>query len=491
MRKYRFIVTSSFLFVLWFSVGCIMAGADTLGFWTFDNINYGNTAGQGAGIPDSSNSKLTGVLGTPFSLVDKAPGVTGKATDFDIKLDGKGGLYVDDSAAKLFDFQPPFTIETWVRSSVRQTGDCGIVTYGIPGGRTGGGGWKLGLNAGNLRFTLFAVVDLDSSVALPFDGKWHHVAIAYSDQGSVSYYLDGVEAEVKAETRKVLSPGAKELNIGLQFNGISRFQGEIDRVRVSNTFLAATDLDSDPANIKAVGDNTLAFFDFDEGKTPYAGKGKGTYSAISMQDWALNGNIPRNNMGLPTVQKDTPSGITGDSSLLFSATQDPEPQAYVVDTKGILDFGTGDWTVEAWVNTDLAFPDTNKRGIIFYYGLPGKGYSFSINTDGRLEVTTLGIADIPSSKAIVPAGGWAHVAIAHVQGKSMDYFINGKLMDTVNYTNKVNTTGGGTLYIGSEWNGALRFSGSIDRIRISNSALTANDLDSKATTVGVYEWSLY
>jgi len=468
------------------------ANAGTIGFWTFDNINYGNQAGQDAGFDDSSASGLRGSLGTPFSSVNSTGGVSGAAGDNALSLDGEGSLFADDSANGLLNIQPPITLEAWVRSDVEQS-SASFVAYGIPGGRSGGGGWKLGVRNGNILFTSFAVVDAESTVPFPYDGEWHHVAASYSlEQGIILYFLDGEEVDVKEENRPFVESGALDVNIGVQFNAITRFQGDIDRVRVSNVFLEADGLDSDSANIKPLDENVLAFWDFDEGEPPFTSEGaEPALTAISSAEWALT-NVPRNTVGRPTVEENSPADVAGDFSLFFEF--DGGMQSFVGDPNGVLDFGAGDdWTLEAWVSTDLALEG---REVLFYYGRTGKGYSLSINTDGRLQVTTLGIADLASSNANVPNNfEWTHVAVAHKAGESMSYFINGALIETNAYTGGTNSADGGFLYIAGEWDGALPFTGNIDRIRISNSALSAGELDadgsSIATPVGVSNWSLY
>ena len=98
-----------------------------------------------------------------------------------------------------------------------------------------------------------------------------------------------------------------------------------------------------------------------------------------------------------------------------------------------------------------------------------------------LQVTTLGIADMPSDTAVVQLDTWQHLAVVHRNGQSITYFVNGQEAGTRTYaggtrlatTNKV-------LYIGAEWDGGLAFTGLIDRVRISNSALATNELDSDA-----------
>jgi hypothetical protein len=179
------------------------------------------------------------------------------------------------------------------------------------------------------------------------------------------------------------------------------------------------------------------------------------------------------------VVVDTPSGAAGDSAIQFDVAGVGESDmAAVSDPNGVLNLN-GDWTLEAWVKYPVNV--TGDRDVIFYYGHPGHGYSLSINylAGNQLQVTTLGIADMPATAAVVDPDLWQHVAVVHKKGVSITYFINGKEIDSRPYT-------GGTipadtrkvLYIGAEWNGGLPFTGFIDRVRISNSALTASQLDS-------------
>ena len=115
--------------------------------------------------------------------------------------------------------------------------------------------------------------------------------------------------------------------------------------------------------------------------------------------------------------------------------------------------------------------------------IPGTDIPFQSTTPRATNCKSQpwGLLDMPSDTAVVEPDVWQHLAVAHKNGQSITYFINGIEAGTRAYT-------GGTmlaetnkvLYIGAEWNGAFPFTGIIDRIRISNSALTADQLDSDA-----------
>jgi hypothetical protein len=362
-----------------------------------------------------------------------------------------------------------------------------FINYGIPGGppreNLVRGGYNLGLApSGELRFTLFAVVDVLSGIPFPFDGQWHHVAASYSiEGGGVRFYLDGQDVGLVAETNDIKPPGNRQLEIGAQYTGLRGFEGAIDRARISKAVLTPAQLDSVAATVKPVQSDTAVLFNFDEASPPYQGQGlQPAGVAISSAQWVID-HPPYTSDGDPAKVNDTPSGAATDLALQFDVNgADAIDMAAVPDPNGVLNLN-GDWTLEAWVKYDGTV-DGN-RDVIFYYGHPGHGYSLSVNyaAVNKLQVTTLGIADMPSDTAVVEPDLWQHVAVVHKKGESITYFINGKEAGTRAYT-------GGTilaetnkvLYIGAEWNGGLPFTGFIDRIRISNSALTAGELDSDA-----------
>ena len=477
-----------FEFALGLALLTATAFADVVGYFKFDNFPGGN-----ANFTDDAGKGLRGLLGFPFSAPGSLPGPSGQAGDLAVSFDGKGALAVDDSATQILNIlTPPLTLECWTRASnASQIGvHLGLISYGIPGGPAVAGlvrgGYKLGIDpTGNILFTLFAVADVQSGVPFPFDGEWHHVAAAYSvPDGGVHFYLDGQEVAFVAQTGNITPPGTRHLDIGAQFTGIGRFDGAIDRVRISKAALTPAQLDSVAGVVKPVGNETAVFFNFDKAGPPYQGQGiQPAGVAISTAEWVINhppyassgGPLP--SAAGPAKVTDTPSGAAGDLAIQFGGTASRTDLAAVWDPNGALNLD-GDWTLEAWVKTSPA-PDGD-RDVIFYYGYPGHGYSLSVNyaAGNKLQVTTLGIADMPSDTAVVEADSWQHLAVAHKKGQSITYFINGKEAGTRAYTGgtiRADTTK--ILYIGAEWNGGLPFTGFIDRIRISNAALTASQLD--------------
>jgi hypothetical protein len=467
------------------------AVADVVGYFKFDQFI------DDTGVfPDDGGKGLHGRLGFPFSAPQSVAGPSGQAGDLAVALDGNGGLAADDSAAAILNIvAPPLTLECWVRSdNEAQIGrHRAFINYGIPGGPPRDnlvrGGYNLGLApSGELRFTLFAVVDVLSGIPFPFDGQWHHVAASYSiEGGGVRFYLDGVEVAFVEETSDIVPPGSRHLDIGAFFTGLGRFDGDIDRVRISKAALTPAQLDSVAATIKPVQNDTAVFYNFNESNPPFQSQGLAPAGvAVSTAEWVIDhpprigasAGGPKASGAGPSVVDDTPSGGAADLALQLGGDDFSADMAYVPDPEGVLNMD-GDWTLEAWVKPAAAID--GDRDVIFYYGHPGHGYSLSINyaAGNMLQVTTLGIADLPSDAAVVALDVWQHLGVVHKKGQSITYFVNGVEAGTRSYTQGTSlATTNKVLYIGAEWDGGLPFTGLIDRIRISNIALTTNQFDS-------------
>ena len=176
----------------------------------------------------------------------------------------------------------------------------------------------------------------------------------------------------------------------------------------------------------------------------------------------------------PILSNESSSGIATDLAASFDGSQ----ASHVIDANGALQIENTDYTLEAWIQLDGPLPS---RRIIFGYGIPG-GYSLSVAPDNTLFTTTYGIADIPSTASIPDDGAWHHVAVVHENENEMRFFVDGKLGDSISYTQGINRADDQTFYIGHEINGVNPWIGSIDRIRISRTALTPDQFDLNSTS---------
>lgn len=453
---------------------------ETVAFFKFDSI-------KGSNFTDDTGHDLLGTLGLPpeGGAPDVTAGPSGKSTDKAVKISTDKELIVDDATLLNLEMIPPLTIECWVKSPGFTIAEdsAPLLSYGGDSG-----GYRLRITIDG--FISFVGADtIDTDVQFPFDNAWHHLAFVDDyDTNQAIFYLDGKEVFKQDGATDTPAGNIKALYIGKRYQSPNNvtYSGELDRVRISNKALKISELDTDPANPKAVASSTVLYLDFDEGKLPYVGKGTAApVEAITLQAWSTG------NAGGPEIVSDTPSGLKGDFALKFDGTQ----IARVEDPNHIMDVGGegNDWTLEAWVK----YEDTTlDRMIIFYYG-PG-AISFSLSGDNPRNVflTTLRIRDINSSDGTAPAvvepGSWHHVAVAHVYGEGMTFYVDGEEISFVSETGGARKTEVPRMNIGSEPNGVLPYNGWIDRIRISNVALKPTELDSKAKSVApVNEWSIF
>ncbi|MFB3789313.1 MAG: LamG domain-containing protein [bacterium] len=451
--------------------------SETRVYFKFDNI-------KGSNFTDDTGRGLLGTLGLPpeGGAPEVVAGPSGAATDKAVKLTQDKELIVDDATLMNLEMYPPMTIELWLKSPGFTIPESmvAIVAYG-----GGSGGYRLQLNQdGTIAFV--GTSQVDTGVAFPMDNAWHHVAVVDDwDQNVIILYLDGQEV-FRQDGAIDTSPAGTvtALYIGKLYQSPNNvtFEGEMDRIRMSNKALAAGELDSNAATMKAATENTVLLLDFDEGKVPYVVKGLAApMEAITLQAWSTG------NAGGPEIVTDTPSGKAGDFALRFNGEQ----IARVEDPNGIIDVGgTGnDWTLEAWVkyeNTSLG------RMIIFYYGPGGISFSLSDGNPRRVFVTTLRIADIDSGSAEVPPGEWHHVAVVHRFGDGMYFYVDGEELGYISNASGARNADVRRMNIGSEPNGVLPYDGWIDRIRVSDVALEPSQFDSVAgTPAPVLDWAIY
>ena len=419
-------------------------------------LNFDFNEGKGATTAESVSS-LSGTFGSG-TVQSSTDSPTGAASDKSVGLNlgnltSIGYLAVDDSVNPILAFPTnvAFTIEAWVKGDPADTRTYeGIGAYGRS--------YKMGLNNGQLQFTLYGIVDINSGFTVPLDGAWHHVAAVWEPGIGATFYFDKNPNSI-AETRVPRAYQNNILTIGAENINANAFMGNIDRFRIHQAALTADQLDSEATSPKAPLASTLVAYNFSESTLPYKN--------------AASADRPAYDPSLPVWNSDTPSGKAGDYSLQFGTGQ-----FITVDdsnTKMALDQNDPSFTLQAWVKF------TGKpaaRMVFFFNNGPGGAISFSVTTDRSVFVTTLGVLDA-SSTAIVPDDGtWHHIAVVHENGKEIRYYVDGILGFTRAYTGSVIFTRTQTsFYIGSEPGGGLQYTGLLDRLKITSGILTPAQLD--------------
>jgi hypothetical protein len=152
----------------------------------------------------------------------------------------------------------------------------------------------------------------------------------------------------------------------------------------------------------------------------------------------------------------------GTGSIVFDGTDD----RLLIPTSPNLAFGTGNFTIEAWVNRTASgsvthfidFRGSNNNGSnpVFYWQTNNYLYYTNDNSSGDNQ--------IQSSNAITSSSGWVHVAIVR-SGTTLTVYVNGVASGSVTYS--TNVLGGNPVTIGNRFNNSGAYAGYIDDLRIT------------------------
>jgi len=161
-----------------------------------------------------------------------------------------------------------------------------------------------------------------------------------------------------------------------------------------------------------------------------------------------------------TINRYGDSKISSNQSIFggTSAYFDGSGDYLAIPNANDMSFGTGDFTVELWVNV----PDLNRDNFIF--GPTNSGdFMIQLNAGGQLYIGRHNVNWDGNITHNIQPNTWTHIAITRNQG-TMRFFINGSIIGSP-FTNN-NSYVINTLYIGTHPNGSS-FYGYMDEIRIT------------------------
>jgi hypothetical protein len=426
-------------------------------------VDFEFNEGPGSATTTTKSGNLVGNLGRTKDPANDpifdADSPSGQATDRSIQLNGVGFLVADDSTNSILAIQTDaFTIETWIKW------DSANETRTLSGFAGYGGSYKFGFLNGNLVFTAFGIADIDSTVPMPYDGAWHHVAAAWQPGVGVTFYFDGASTAIEY-TNRFSVPANNYLTIGGERLD-NAFRGSMDRLRIHKAFLTADQLDSAPGTPKAALPSTVVAYHFNETTLPSQSATTPARPAMSSEEYFEKATRP-------AFTTDTPSGRAGDYSLSFKrGTYGLAPD---LENVIALDQTDPSFTLEAWVKFGALPQD---RSVLFGNNGPGGAFSLSVTQTRHVFITTYGIADIPSQAVIPDDGLWHHIAVVEKYGQDLRFYVDGILSDTVAYSQGVIFTRTDTTFaLGAEPGLYNPYIGLMDRVRITSGALSPEQLD--------------
>lgn len=309
------------------------------------------------------------------------------------------------------------------------------------------------------------------SFAFTNEGIWSHFVMTW-DGLNIRGYIDGIIQGTQAHSGSQDSSGMR-LHVRAYYGSGAVVDGSVDslhfysRTLASNEILTASGVDRLTYDITGYSDtnNLLAFYEMNQ--VLGAGDDSGNYFEMASRPTFDNaptfGEIVGTNLN-GRVQYAV-RGDGSDDRLLFTDLHDSDD---------ILNFGTNDFTIMAWINIDAHKQFNAIMGRGFLANLPGWG--IYVDNNGVLggQVRSSGSPTVVTNDTVLSTGTWYHVAfVRDVNTKTVLWVDGVEQADTV--SENVDTTGTKDIFLMYSAS-ASPFDGLMANVRIYNTVIT-NILD--------------
>ena len=305
------------------------------------------------------------------------------------------------------------------------------------------------------------------------DGSWYHVALVRS-AGVAKIYING-QLRTEVGTAGAITDSNNYsytyLGIGAYGSSTQTWNGYIDEFRITKGiarytgnftlpttafYNTASTTNLDPYFNQV---STLLHMDGTSGSTAF------TDSSVNTLAVTANGN----------AQLNTATTKYGTASGYFDGTDD-----YLAATfaSGTAISGTGDFTVECWINPGNLSGSQYGRGIISLYNASGHKLLIRVSTtspyllnvySAEASGTPLGTSGTNVTGSTITANTWYHVALVRQSGV-FNLYLDGVLLFTNNSNTALSLSTKDKIYVGRSPDGASPdWVGYIDDVRITNS----------------------
>jgi hypothetical protein len=271
---------------------------------------------------------------------------------------------------------------------------------------------------------------------------WYHVA--YVKNGSTgTIYVNGVSAATGTDNNNYTT-SLTTAYIGSRYSVVALLQGYMTDFRVVKGTAVYTSTFTPPtAPLTAITNTTVLL----------------SYQNAGIVDSAMSNDF----VTVGSAQVSTSVYKYGSGSLYFNGSTDYLSTA----NKPLFNFGTGDFTVECWVNL------TTPAGTTYGYQVVGKsngstGWAILVNRTNTgysvVATSTDGSSLLLYQLGTLLATTWYHIAWSRTSGTAQ-LFLNGIVVASASDTSSDTNTN--TLWVASQ-NGGQLFPGYIDDLRITN-----------------------
>jgi len=358
-----------------------------------------------------------------------------------------------------------FTLSVWFKAG-SVSGKQGIVGF------EGSGGTRLRLNDTTIEWAFWdgdADAYLYSSTIVSI-GVWYHVIVTRDTSSGMVLYVANTSEDSNSETG---NPTASSLSDSLARFETNYYQGAIDDVRIYDRVITT----EERALIYNSGNGTedssgpitntvlqVHFDGADESTNFY--DGSSNHLSISV--------------GGGTVAVDTAQSKFGGASGLFGGSV----SRLIIANNDLFDFGTGDFTFEAWIRTDDdVSSSTDVRRIVSRGNIDntngawvfGYGHHTLWGSGTRLNFATRdgSIVDFSSDELTININTWYHVAVVRSSG-TLYWFLDGVAKGTTACTKNISNDN--EFWVGASAHSASEgFITWMDELRVSDNARWISD----------------
>lgn len=356
-----------------------------------------------------------------------------------------------------------FTHEFWIKTT--RTSTSWVTGYGVSNPTAGNQmSYLVVLSGGTFYFDMVSGGGTETLVsygttAQISDGNWHHLAVT-REGNTVRTFRDGILSQTITYTATIQDPGSGTpiYRVGGISGTYERpYDGSISNLRlVKGAALYTASFTPPTAPLTAIANTSLLICHDPGGFTD-----------------ASTNNFTVTKYGDAVAREDNPFQAGKRATYVYGGSGyfDGTGDYLSIPTNTAFDFGTGDFTVEAWVNPATLPSDwfivsaSGSGGLFLGYGAGAVGYGRAgVAWDSGYGGSGVGLA----------VNAWSHVALSR-SGTSIRLFVNGVQAGATATNSQAYNISTGSLNIGSQ--GANYYcNGHIANVRIvkGTAVYTAN-----------------
>lgn len=436
-----------------------------VGYWKLEE-------GSGTSAYDASGYVNTGTITAGSG--GYTAGKYGKGYNFDA-----ASTIINAGSASSLDNLPAtgMTAETWYYARGLGESSVGFIMSKNTGASQNAGWFLLNLGTNYLQFVVDGSTDLvvNTSNSTLVLNRWNHIAVSWDGNittaTSVHIYINGVETTYQTQTNGAgrVDDASSSFYIGNASTQDRTIDGVIDETKLYNYARTAGQITEDlnashPAPGSPVS-SAPAHWKFNEGADGTCSGG--TNDACNSGSAGSTYDAAQSGMSTPATSTSgwTQAGKLG-RALLFDGTDD------IVSASGLPNaFFTASWTQTLWLKTT----QTGNKVLTE----KGSNLAFIQTVDGQIRAgttTTAGDYYDTSGSPLVTDGNWHHIAVTYdATSNAINTYIDGIRRGGGTTGNDV--TSSATAYsIGARVGPSALFLGTIDEVKVFDSALTADQI---------------